>query len=170
MTRLEAGGIPLNHDWHALGEITGSVLHRLRDTLQAHPVTISLQANLPLARVDATLIEQVLVNLLENAAKYTPPGTAITLRAERAHGELLVSVEDAGPGLPAGDPDRLFAKFQRGVAEGPVGGVGLGLAICRAIVHLHGGQIWAERRLPSGAAFRFTLPLEEAPVMPEEPI
>jgi two-component system sensor histidine kinase KdpD len=170
MTRLEAGSIPLNHDWHALGEIAGSVLHRLRDTLKAHPVSVSLQANLPLARVDATLIEQVLTNLLENAAKYTPPGTAITLRAERAHGELLVSVEDAGPGLPAGDPDRLFAKFQRGAAEGPVGGVGLGLAICRAIVHLHGGQIWAERRLPSGAAFRFTLPLEEAPAMPEEPI
>jgi two-component system sensor histidine kinase KdpD len=170
MTRLETGSIPLNHDWHALGEIAGSVLHRLRDTLKAHPVAVALPADLPLVRLDATLIEQVLVNLLENAAKYTPAGTALTLRAERVHGELLVSVEDAGPGLPAGDPDRLFAKFQRGAAEGAVGGVGLGLAICRAIVQLHGGQIWAERRLPSGTAFRFTLPLEEAPAMPEEPI
>ena len=134
------------------------MLHRLRDALAAHPVAVALPADLPLVRVDATLIEQVLANLLENAAKYTPPGTAITLRAERGDGELRVSVEDAGPGLPAGDPDRLFAKFQRGAAEGAIGGVGLGLAICRAIVQLHGGQIWAERRLPA----RRGLPLHAA--------
>ena len=120
--------------------------------------------------MDASLIEQVLANLLETAAKYTPPGTRVTLRAERFGGDLRVSVEDEGPGLPEGDPDRLFAKFQRGAAESAIGGVGLGLAICRAIVRLHGGQIWAERRIPAGAAFRFTLPLEDAPAMPEEPV
>jgi len=80
-----------------------------------------------------------------------------------------VSVEDEGPGLPPGDPEQLFAKFQRGAAEGAIGGVGLGLAICRAIVHLHGGRIWAERRPAGGTAFRFTLPLEEAPQVPAEP-
>jgi two-component system, OmpR family, sensor histidine kinase KdpD len=170
MTRLEAGSIALNRDWHALGEIAGSVLHRLRDVLAAHPVEVSITADLPLVRVDATLIEQVLANLLENAAKYTPAGTPLALRAERFDGDLRVSVEDAGPGLPEGDPDRLFAKFQRGAAEGAIGGVGLGLAICRAIVRLHGGQIWAERRIPAGAAFRFTLPLEETPAMPREPL
>jgi two-component system sensor histidine kinase KdpD len=168
MTRLEAGAIALNRDWHALGEIAGSVLNRLRDALAAHPVDVALPADLPLVRVDATLVEQVLANLLENAAKYTPPGTRLALRAERSLGELRVSIEDDGPGLPAGDPDRLFAKFQRGAAEGAIGGVGLGLAICRAIVQLHGGQIWAEHRVPSGAAFRFTLPLEDAPDVPEE--
>jgi two-component system sensor histidine kinase KdpD len=169
MTRLETGGIALERDWHALADITGSVLRRLRERLAAHPVRVEMPAELPLARVDATLVEQVFANLLENAAKYTPAGTAITLRAAVESGEFLVSVEDEGPGLPPGDPEQLFAKFQRGAAEGAIGGVGLGLAICRAIVHLHGGRIWAERRPAGGTAFRFTLPLEEAPQVPAEP-
>ena len=169
MTRLEAGVIALNRDWHALGEIAGTVLNRLREVLALHPVSLSLPDDLPLVRVDATLIEQVFSNLLENSAKYTPAGTPLMLRAERSDGGLLVSVEDSGPGLPPGDPERLFAKFQRGVAEGAIGGAGLGLAICRAIVRLHGGRIWAEKRAPSGAAFRFTLPLEDAPETPVEP-
>jgi two-component system sensor histidine kinase KdpD len=175
MTRLEGGAIALERDWHALGEIAGSVLGRLRERLAAHPVTVELPRDLPLVRVDATLIEQVLANLLENAVNYTPPGTALRLAAELGERELTVSVEDAGPGLPPGDPERLFAKFQRGTAEGAVGGVGLGLAICRAVVGLHGGRSWAERRPPTkegatsgGAAFRFTLPLETPPQVPAE--
>jgi two-component system sensor histidine kinase KdpD len=168
MTRLEAGVIALNRDWHVLGEIAGAVLRRLKEPLAAHPVALSLPGDLPLARVDATLIEQVFANLLENAAKYTPPGTPISLSAERSEGGLLISVEDDGPGLPPGDPEKLFAKFQRGAAEGAIGGAGLGLAICRAIVRLHGGKIWAERRAAGGAAFRFTLPLEPAPEVPAE--
>ena len=167
MTRLEAGAIALNRDWHAIGEIAGSVLRRLEERLGTHPVQIDLPLELPLVRVDAALIEQVLVNLLENAAKHTPAGTRVTLRVDRRADALLISVEDEGPGLPAGDPEQLFAKFHRGAPESSVGGVGLGLAICRAIVRLHGGKIWAERR-PVGAAFRFTLPLEEAPAVPAE--
>jgi len=169
MTRLEADGIALDRDWHAVGEIAGSVLHRLRERLARHTVRIELPNELPLVRVDATLVEQVFANLLENAAKFTPPGTTVTLRAGVRDGELDVSVEDSGPGLPPGDPDRLFAKFHRGKAEGAIGGAGLGLAICRAIVHLHGGRIWAERRPQGGAAFRFTLPVEPAPPVPPEP-
>ena len=168
MTRLEAGGIALARDWHSLAEIAGAVLRRLAERLAAHPVRVELPADLPLARVDATLIEQVLANLLENAAKYTPAGTPILIRAAAAGGELLVSVEDEGPGLPPGDPEQLFAKFERGAVEGAISGVGLGLAICRAIVSLHGGRIWAERRPQGGAAFRFTLPLEPAPEVPFE--
>jgi two-component system sensor histidine kinase KdpD len=168
MTRLEAGGIALNRDWHSMSEIAGSVLRRLQDRLESHPVEVDLPMELPLVRVDAALIEQVLANLLENAAKHTPPGTRITLRVDRQDDELLVSVEDAGPGLPAGDPEQLFAKFHRGNTEGTVAGVGLGLAICRAIVRLHGGRIWAETRAEGGAAFRFTLPVEPAPLVPRE--
>jgi two-component system sensor histidine kinase KdpD len=168
MTRLEGGAIAPERDWHALGEIAGSVLGRLREPLAAHPVRIWLPDNLPLVRVDAILIEQALSNLFENAAKYTPPGTAITLSAEVRGTELVVSVEDAGPGLPDGDPEQLFAKFYRGSPESAVGGVGLGLAICRAIVRLHGGRIWAERRPGGGAIFSFTLPLETAPEVPAE--
>jgi two-component system sensor histidine kinase KdpD len=168
MTRLEQGKIALERDWHSLGEIAGSVLRRLHEPLAGHPLQIRLPADLPLVRVDATLIEQVFANLLENAARYTPAGTKVALRAERRDDELLVSVEDEGAGLPPGDPERLFAKFQRGSAEGAIAGVGLGLAICRAIVRLHGGRIWAERRAGGGAAFRFTLPVEAAPEVPAE--
>ena len=168
MTRLEGGAITLARDWHALSEITGSVLTRLHERLAAHHVRVWLPDKLPLLRVDAGLIEQVLANLLENAAKYTPAGTAITLSAEVRDREVLVVIEDAGPGLPDGDPEQLFAKFHRGAPEGAVGGVGLGLAICRAIVGLHRGRIWAERRPGGGATFSFTLPLEEAPPVPAE--
>jgi two-component system sensor histidine kinase KdpD len=163
MTRLEAGAIALNRDWHAISEITGSVLRRLDERLATHPVQVDLPVDLPLVRVDAALIEQVLANLLENAVKHTPADTRIVLRVDREAEALTLSVEDNGPGLPQGDPQQLFAKFHRGVPESSVGGVGLGLAICRAIVQLHGGRIWAERRPQGGSAFRFTLPLEEAP-------
>ena len=168
MTRLEGGAIALERDWHSLGEIAGSVLTRLAERLAKHHIRVWLPDKLPLVRVDAGLIEQVLANLLENAAKYTPAGTAVTLSAEIRDGELVVTVEDAGPGLPDGDPERLFAKFHRGAPEGAVGGVGLGLAICRAIVSLHGGRIWAERGPGGGALFSFTLPVEEAPPVPAE--
>ncbi len=168
MTRLEAGAIALNRDWHSMSEIAGSMLRRLQDRLESHPVEVDLPMELPLVRVDAALIEQVLANLLENAARHTPSGTRITLRVDRQDDSLLVSVEDTGPGLPAGDPEQLFAKFHRGNTEGTVAGVGLGLAICRAIVRLHGGRIWAETRAEGGAAFRFTLPVEPAPQVPRE--
>jgi two-component system sensor histidine kinase KdpD len=168
MTRLEAGGIAPQLEWHALGEIVGSALARLRDRLAGHAVTVDIPRGLPLVRVDAGLMEQVFVNLLENAAKYTPPGTPVHVSAVTYAGEAIVSVEDEGPGLPPGDEDALFGKFQRGAPEGAVGGVGLGLAICRAIVKLHGGRIWADRRPKGGAAFRFALPLESPPAMPPE--
>lgn len=168
MTRLEAGGIAPALEWHSLTEIVGGALRRLRERLAQHAVTVDLPRGLPLVRADAGLLEQVFVNLLENAAKYTPPGTPVHVSAVAYGGELIVAVEDQGPGLPAGDEDALFGKFQRGVPEGAVGGVGLGLAICRAILKLHGGRIWADRRPRGGASFRFALPLEAAPAIPPE--
>ena len=168
MTRLEGGTIALQRDWHSLADIAATVSRPQRERFPAHPLKINVSPDLPLLRVDASLIEQVLVNLLENAAKYTPHGTRVGVSAERQGDHMVVSVEDAGPGLPPGDLEQLFAKFHRGAAEGSVGGVGLGLPICRAIVTLHGGKIWAERRPMGGSAFRFTLPLEEAPAVPAE--
>src|SRR5688572_27386276 len=140
MTRLESGAIALERDWGSLGEIAGAVLRRLRERLATHMVMVDLPDDLPLVRVDASLIEQALGNLLENAARHTPPRTLIRLRGQRRGSELVVSVEDFGPGLAEADLKRLFEKFHHGKA----GGVGLGLAICRAIVQLHEGKIWAE--------------------------
>ncbi len=164
MTRLEGGAIRLERDWGSLNEIAGAVLRRLRERLADHLVMVDLPEDLPLVRVDASLVEQVLGNLLENAARHTPPRTLIRLRAQVAArpggGEMVVSVEDFGPGLPEGDLERIFRKFHKGA--------GLGLAICRAIVELHQGRIWAERLPGVGTAFRFTLPLQTPPPLPAE--
>ena len=108
--------------------------------------------------VDGTLMLQVFTNLLENAAKHTPAQTRIGIRASAAETYVRVVVDDTGPGLP-GDPERLFGKFQRGRDEGNTGGAGLGLAICRTIINLHGGRIEAARRPDGGARFTFTLPI-----------
>jgi two-component system, OmpR family, sensor histidine kinase KdpD len=167
MTRLETGAIVLKRDWAALGELAGSALDRLGDALARHRVMLELPPDLPLVRVDAVLMEQVLGNLLGNAAKHTPAGTLVRVRAARKDEALTVTIEDFGSGLPPEAFERVFAKFQRGKVEGG-GGIGLGLAICRAIVTLHGGRIWAEQLPGGGTAFRFTLPLEPAPPAPAE--
>lgn len=165
MTRLEAGGIEVDFDWASIAEIVGSVLARLSERLARHRVVVDIPTNLPLVRIDAALIEQALINLLENAARHTPQGTLVQIRAQCMGNELVVTVEDYGPGIDARDLDRLFAKFERGRPDS--GGVGLGLAICRAILQLHKGRVWADNLPDGGMAFRFALPLEAAPQMPE---
>ncbi len=169
MTRLETGSMKVESDWASVGEIVASALERLRERLAGHYVMVEVPPDLPLVRVDAGLVEQALFNLLENAAKHTRPGTVVRVRAQRREQELLVSVEDFAGDLPESEMERVFEKFHRGRLEGPAGGVGLGLAICRAIVRLHGGRAWAERIAEGGTAFRFTLPLEPAPPVPAEP-
>jgi two-component system, OmpR family, sensor histidine kinase KdpD len=171
MARLDAGAVALNRDWYPLEEIVGGVLTRLKARLEGRPVEITLPKDLPLVKLDAVLIEQVLVNLLENALKYTPAGTAIAISARALKNEVEVTVADAGPGIQRGLEERLFDKFYRASPEGAQSGVGLGLTICRAIVEAHGGTIRAENRPSGGAAFRFTLPLDEEPptVESEEP-
>lgn len=168
MTRIEMGAVQLARDWTSLAEIVSSVLARLDERLRGHRLMVEIPPDLPLVRVDAMLMEQALANLVENAAKHTPEGTLVRVRAERSGAEVVLSVEDYGPGLPEKDLERVFAKFQRGTGEGAGGGVGLGLAIARAIVRLHGGRAWAEA-LPGGAtAFRIALAADEAPAPPPE--
>jgi two-component system sensor histidine kinase KdpD len=111
--------------------------------------------------VDAALFEQVLVNLLDNAARYTPPGSRVRIAARRDDGGVAVEVADDGPGLGPGEERRVFEKFYR--KAGARGGFGLGLSICRAAVEAHGGTIRAENRTPRGAAFRFTIPAAAPP-------
>jgi two-component system sensor histidine kinase KdpD len=166
MTRLDSGAVRPVRDWHSLEEVVGSAIRRVARGLENRRVETDLPGDLPLLRLDASLIEQVFVNLLENAAKYTPPGSTVRVSARCLAEEVQVEVADDGPGLTPGDEQRVFEKFFREPrARG--GGFGLGLAICRAIVEAHGGRIWAEN-LVRGVAFRFTLPLEGAPTGPGE--
>ena len=169
LVRLETGAIQPRIELYGLEDLVGSVLHRLESRLRRHRVLIELPDSLPLLPIDGRLIEQVLENLLDNAGKYTPPGSLIRISAQRLSRQVEVSVEDDGPGLALADPEILFDKFQRGSPEGTVGGIGLGLAICRTILALHKGRIWAENRAPHGAALRFTLPLPaNAPAVLEQ--
>ncbi|MFO1372290.1 MAG: two-component system sensor histidine kinase KdpD [Candidatus Competibacteraceae bacterium] len=168
MAKLQTGGVRLRKDWQSLEELVGSATRMLEQSLRDHPLQLELDPTLPLIHCDAVLIERVLVNLLENAAKYTPAGTVIGITAAIDADQLSVEVWDEGPGLPAGREQALFEKFTRGHAESTIPGVGLGLAICRAIIEAHGGQIQAENRATGGARFTFTLPLETPPLLETE--
>jgi two-component system sensor histidine kinase KdpD len=163
MARLDAGAVRLNKQWHTLEEIVGTVLTRLQKRLEGRPVSVKLPRDLPLVHVDAVMIEQVLVNLLENAVRYTPPGSPIEIRAELSPLMVTVSVADRGPGIPKGQEEQIFEKFHRTQRESAQSGVGLGLAICRAIVEAHGGWIRAKNRGTGGAIVSFALPLELSP-------
>jgi two-component system sensor histidine kinase KdpD len=164
LVRFESGQVALRRDWQTVDDLIGSALANCRERLAPRVVELHVSPDLPPVWVDATLIVQVFVNLLDNIAKYTPPATHLGVSAilDADPGFVRVQVDDDGPGLPAGDPARLFAKFQRGAEEGTVAGVGLGLAICEAIVRAHGGEIRAQRRDGGGARFIFTLPTVEA--------
>ncbi len=163
MARLDAGQASLNRQWYPLDEIIGGTLTRMRKQLAGRAVNAKLPDGLCLVRVDAVLIEQVLVNLLENACKYTSAGSPIDIIAELSAHMLKVTVADRGPGIPPGEEEKLFDKFYRVHREGTQSGVGLGLAICKAIIIAHGGVIGAANRQGGGAQFFFLLPVDEAP-------
>jgi len=168
MARIESGEVKLNLQWQPLEEVVGSALNAARGMLKQHVLEVHIPRDLPLVRIDALLIERVLVNLLENASKYTPPGSRISLAAEVIGEQLSVSVSDNGPGLAVGREEAVFQKFTRGERESATPGVGLGLAICRAIVESHQGKITATHRPGGGAQFTFTLPLGHPPPAAEE--
>ena len=172
MMRLETGALAVRRSWQPLEESLGVALLRLEHTLRDHPVDVRLPPELPLVSVDEVLLEQVFVNLLENAAKHSPAGTAVRISAWRDAESVIVEVADEGPGIPADEAEAVFHKFYRGTSSAsapPSEGSGLGLAICRGIVSAHGGRIWVEAGQARGAALRFTIPMTSAPpVLPEE--
>jgi len=167
LSRLEAGALHLQKEWHPLEEVLGSALTYLEKRLQGRDLELSLPPDLPMVDVDDVLIEQVFVNLLDNALKYTPAGTALEIQAGSRDGGVEVLVADRGPGISPGGEERIFDKFDRGAAPNR-GGVGLGLTICRGIVEAHGGHIRAENRAGGGVVFAFTLPSVAPPREVEE--
>ena len=169
MARLQQGGVHLAREWLPVEELVGSALAQMRERLAWHPLQTALPADLPLLQLDAVLMERVLVNLLDNAIKYTPEGTAITVAACVEGTDCVLSVQDAGPGLPGHLPaEQLFEPFTRGQTEGTVFGMGLGLALAQRIVQAHGGRLRVEAAQPGpGTVFSVHLPVPEQPAMEE---
>jgi len=166
MARLQSGKVMLNKQWYVLDEIVGTALRAMQPQLKKHQVEVRLPNELPLLQFDAVLIERVLCNLLDNATKYAPADSLITISAQKHVDEVLVTVSDNGPGLPSGMETQVFDKFTRGEKESAKPGVGLGLSICQAIIQAHDGKIWASNHSPHGAMFVFSLPVGEQPVLP----
>jgi two-component system sensor histidine kinase KdpD len=162
MSRLESGRMRLKLDWCDVGDIIGVAAKRFDDCFTERPFKIHLQPDLPLVQLDYVLIEQVLVNLIDNACHYTPKGTQITLSAQRDDDTLEIVVADNGPGLPQDDFERVFEKFYR-VKGSVAGGTGLGLSICRGLVEAHGGTMTAGNNADGGARFTIRLPAASPP-------
>jgi two-component system sensor histidine kinase KdpD len=162
MTQIESGALQLRKEWHPIEEVIGAALSRLGKRLSGRRINTRIPLDLPLVPMDDVLVEQVLVNLLDNALKYTPPGSPISINAVATDRACSVEVADRGPGLPSGEEDKVFEKFYRGQPTGSRG-AGLGLAICQGIVRAHGGRIWAHNLPEGGVAFFFTLPIAEKP-------
>jgi two-component system sensor histidine kinase KdpD len=167
MTRLESGLLKVRRDWIDVSDVVSMAVRQTADLLAQHRLTVDLAPDLPLLRADFVLLQQALANLLHNAAMHTPPGTRVLVRAHGDGENLLLVVEDSGPGLPKEDPERVFEKFYRapGAASG---GTGLGLSIARGLVEAHGGTVHAENKPEGGARFSIRLPLDTPPSIPEE--
>ena len=161
MIRVESGTLRVQKEWQLLPDVVGVALLRTEEQVRDRAVTTHFPPELPLVPMDEILLEQVFVNLLENAAKHTPAGTPIEVGAEARPHEVIAYVADRGPGLPAGEEDLVFQKFYRGGSGS--GGIGLGLTICRGIVTAHGGRMWAERRPGGGTIFKLSLPITGTP-------
>ncbi|HGI5213287.1 TPA: two-component system sensor histidine kinase KdpD [Providencia alcalifaciens] len=167
MARLQSGGIHPNLEWESLQEITSSAVRILDYTLNSHPLDIDIPADL-LLYCDGNLIERVLINLLENAIKYSDNDTPIGIRASIEAQQVHIEIWDASNAIPDGQEKTIFDKFSRAQKESAIPGVGLGLAICRAIIHLHDGEIWAQNNDKGGASFHFVLPLKPLPEIENE--
>jgi two-component system sensor histidine kinase KdpD len=169
MTRLQSGEVEPKLEWHSLEELVGMALSRTSELLKGRDVHVQLDTDLPLVRVDGDLIEKVIANLTENIAAHTPAGTEVEISARNLTEYVCLDVADRGPGIPKGMELRIFERFFRREEQRDGEGFGLGLAICRAIMKLHEGRIWAENRRDGAGAvfhveFRKTGPPPEVPV------
>lgn len=158
--RLESGLLSLKIDWCDIEDLVGTSLRRLGDITNKYKIKIEIPADLPLIRGDCVLLEQVLVNLFDNAMKYSSVGSTISLTASVVGVTLKVTVSDNGRGIPQSDLGHIFEKFFRAKQPSPVSGIGLGLSICKSIIEAHHGQIWADNKSNYGVKISFTIPID----------
>jgi two-component system sensor histidine kinase KdpD len=160
LSRIENGTLVPHKAWHDVGALVEDVAGRMRPVTARHPVTLVVPEDLPPVELDYVEIQQVLSNLVENAAKFSPDGTEITIRVAREDGDVRFEVSDHGPGIPAADTERIFAPFVRLGRPGQITrGVGLGLAVAKRLVEAHAGSIWVESHAREGTRIVFTVPL-----------
>jgi two-component system sensor histidine kinase KdpD len=167
LSRLEAGHLRPNFDWHDMRDLVHAALQNLGRILERHELKIKIPGDLPPVKLDAALTEQILVNLLGNAAVHTPAGSTIELQVRTESDQLVIQVADNGPGLPPGNPSRLFDRFQRG-PNAAAGGTGVGLSLVKGFVEAQGGSVDAGNRTTGGALFTVRLPLAALPPLPQE--
>jgi two-component system sensor histidine kinase KdpD len=168
VTRMESGALSLNRQPYFVNELIGSALQRCKESIGKHSLGLQVAKDLPLLSIDGVLIEQVLINLLENAARYTPEAGSLSVAATQTPYAVEISITDSGIGIPAGSETTIFERYKR-LSEKKTEGMGLGLAICKGIVEAHGGHIWARNKKEGGAIFTFTLPFQYNKVtLPEE--
>ena len=157
MTRIESGALTIHREWCDIRDLFNAVCARLRGELSKHKVVVHVQEDMPLAQLDTAVVEQAIANILINAAQYTPENTTITLSASCEQQEIVLSIEDEGPGFPEESLSRIFEKFYR-IPGTKAGGTGLGLSIVKGFVEFHGGTVQAENREGGGARFEIRLP------------
>jgi two-component system sensor histidine kinase KdpD len=163
MARLQSGKVQLKCEWQPLEEVVGASIHVLGNSLAAHVVRVQIPVDFPLVKVDALLMERVLCNLLENASKYSPPNSTITLTAAIDMAAIVVTLCNEGEGFSTEKAEQLLDVFSRGQQESIIPGFGIGLAICRSIVEAHGGVITVTNPATGGACVQFTLPAGSPP-------
>jgi len=167
MTRLQSGSVQPKLEWHSLEEIVGTALDRTRDLINRRSVEVNMPTDLPLVYVDGPLMEKVVINLLENVVAHTPEDSSVQISARAGITYIVLDVADRGPGIPKGEETKIFERFFQRDGRREGGGFGLGLAICRTIMRLHDGQIWAEnRRDGNGAVFHVEIPRHQQPEVP----
>jgi two-component system sensor histidine kinase KdpD len=175
LTRLESGRLTTKPGLQAIDEAIGSALYRLEKELGSRNVRTHVPEEVPLTTFDPVLVEQVMINLVENVIRHTPPDSPIEISAWRDEEDIVVEVADQGPGVPAGDEERVFEKFYRVSGNRQRdGGMGLGLTLCRAIIAAHDGRMWMNNRPEGGASVRFAIPIRRDQTMalpsPETPL
>jgi signal transduction histidine kinase len=167
-SRIQAGGLTMERSELDLSEMTRSVVRRFHARSPDRKISVRFPAETPLVYADRGRIEEVLLNLLDNAVKYSPRGQDIRVRGQVTDDEVNIGVTDVGQGIPLREQERIFERFQQldNSTSRRVAGAGLGLYICRAIVEAHGGRIWVHSELGVGSTFSFSLPRTEKPQLP----